>query len=340
MAQADPRPLGVVIPAFNAADVIGECLSSLLPFATRVEIVVVDNASRDGTGDLAERHGVGAKVLRMDSNLGFGGAINAGMKALSTSTVLILNPDAAVTDVDFDAIERLQSQTSHGLLAITDAHDEAGPYLEPGPVRDAFEQIVQRPLLRRAPESVDGSKLDRPIWISGWGMLVRRDEFLGFGGFDERYFIYYEDRDLSRRYREAGLPVGLTGAVVAIHDRGTGASDEEFPQGVRTAYSLLSFAEYQQRGRLGFPAPITVFTLVAMMVLARGLLLVLFRLRPGDPRLERRARAIESTLATLARLNADPGPAARAYPQARRALPAAVRLLPASFANPKSSRHG
>lgn len=331
MTATEREPLGVVLPAFNAAEVLGNCLDSLLPYASALEIVVVDNASRDATAEIAAAHDVAPTLLRMDANLGFGGALNAGVEALKAPDSLLLNPDAEVTKLDLELLEELRSRPRHGLLAITDAGGVAGPYLEPGVIREAYEQVVQLPRLRRAP---DGAAQGRATtcWISGWGMLVRRSEFLDLGGFDQRYFVYYEDRDLSRKYRRAGLPLGLTGAVEAAHDQGTGASEEEFPSGVRTSYSLLAFAEYRQDGRFALPSQLTVVLLVVLMLAARLLLRLVARASPQGGRLERRALAIESTLTTLDRFAADLGPAARAYPRAKRALPAVSRLIPRSLA--------
>ena len=74
-------------------------------------------------------------------------------------------------------------------------------------------------------------------------LLAARDEFLGLGGFDPRFFLYYEDRDLSHRYRNAGLPIATTDALRGTH-LGTGSSADDGLRVTPMAWSLLGWIQY------------------------------------------------------------------------------------------------
>jgi GT2 family glycosyltransferase len=81
-------------------------------------------------------------------------------------------------------------------------------------------------------------------WPPGALLLVAKSEFTRVGGFDPRFFLYYEDQDLARRYRAAGLPVRSTRAVRARHQRGQSSTGEAAGAAVRQGWSYLSWIEY------------------------------------------------------------------------------------------------
>ncbi len=200
------------------------CLSSLMRHvAAPWEAVVIDNASTDGSVDQVAGLDPRIRLLCNAENVGFGRGVNQGVAATAGAAVLILNPDARVTS---GAVDRLLAElAAHpdcaviGPAIVNDDGTFQGsargdPDMVTGffgrttlltrlfPASAAAKRNVMTPealALRAAGGSV-------PIdWVSGACMLVRRDVFQRVRGFDERFFLYWEDADLCRRLRAAGF---------------------------------------------------------------------------------------------------------------------------------------
>jgi hypothetical protein len=128
-------------------------------------------------------------------------------------------------------------------------------------------------------------------------LLVARDEFLTLGGFDSRFFLYYEDRDLSRRYRESGFPVGTTGALCGTHEGGASSTGHGM-RAVPAAWGLLGWIQYvsiYNGSRAAFrSAWIALTTLRAMRATLRAFGAT------GWGRARRKARQVDDVLRFLA----------------------------------------
>jgi len=227
--------VSAVIVNYNAGPALVDAVRSLQRDPTiDWQIVVVDNASSDGSADaLSVIDGV--RVLRNATNVGFGSGVNQGVRETGADLVLVMNPDCVL---DVGACGRLASVLArHPDCAI------AGPrILDPdggiqGSARgdpDMFTGVFGRTsvLQRLVPGSgpsrrnvvrpelastEDGVVVD---WLSGACVLVRRRAFDEVGGFDEGYFLYWEDADLCRRLRGRGLHVRYVPSASAVHQVG------------------------------------------------------------------------------------------------------------------------
>jgi len=242
--------VAVAIVAFNSAESIGTCVESVVRWLPGAEIVVVDNGSTDGPA--AATFGA-VRVLAGERNVGFGRACNRAAELAGASHVLFLNPDARLVSVDAEALSRaLAGAGAFGLRAPA-LTGSGRPLLrrETSWLRDVVRHAVgawwPRELHRPGPARAMGGRL----WAAAAAVMVRRDEFLGVGGFDPRFFLYYEDRDLSARYREAGLPVGELPGVVAVH-AGGGSSGDGGLRAAPLAWEYLGWLEYVA-ARYGLP---------------------------------------------------------------------------------------
>lgn len=213
------REAGVVIVTWNSSATIAACLDSI---PAGVPVAVVDNASDDDTLSVARSARPDALLLPQAENLGFGAGCNVGATALAGRDVLLLNPDAA-----------LEPDTLEQLRAVLEAHPEVGVV---GPaIRDAEGHLElswgSDPTLlnewRRARAHANGSEAPPeagPVdWVTGGCCLVRREAWNALGGFDTRFFLYFEDLDLCRRARLAGFRVDFAPGVRARHIRGVSA---------------------------------------------------------------------------------------------------------------------
>ena len=215
--------VGVVVVTFQSARTIRRCLDLLLASDPVVRIVVIDNASDDGTLDLlrdfSERD-ERITVVRNSDNRGFAAACNQGASALATPWVAFINPDCYV---QAGALERLVrhglQRAGAGMLGV-DLVDEEG---RPDPaarrrdpsLRELLDRRGRRDdlYLGRDPNAV----LQEVEAVSGALMLMPVGLFLQLGGFDERFRLHVEDLDLCRRTRDAGYEVLVANDITVLH---------------------------------------------------------------------------------------------------------------------------
>lgn len=237
--QIDIR-CSVVIVTHQSRDVIGDCLTALrrtgvLPaYGARrawAEVIVVDSGSRDGTPDLVERAFPTVKSIRVDENVGFGAGCNLGREHATGEVVVFLNPDAVVRP---GAIAQLRDYLAdHPEVAAVGPHligdggavQEAGRRF-PSPVgelRNQWSRFV-KPLVRRAPSDEIAEIPASVDWITGACMAVRRDALEAVGGFDPRFFLYWEETDWCLRARRAGWEIRLDPRIRVDHRGGKSAA--------------------------------------------------------------------------------------------------------------------
>ncbi len=257
-----PTSLSIIIVSYNARADLERCLASLgaAPPAASHEIIVVDNASSDGSAEAARRV-AGVRVIEAGGNLGFGRANNVGIRASTGGFLLLLNSD---TIVPAGAIDRLLDElTSHPDVAVVgprlvDAEGRAE--LSFGRMLGPWNEWKQKRLLRgherRVPKiSALVDELTRrphtPDWVSGACLLVRRADADAVGLFDERYEMYTEDVDFCAAIRMRGRRIRFTPAVEIIHLRGRSAASA--PAATREAYRRSRLAFYEKHHPLLAP---------------------------------------------------------------------------------------
>jgi len=213
--------------SYNTRNLLLECLASALAstHGGSIELVVVDNASKDGSYEAVREAYPGVTAIRNATNLGFGAACNQGIRATSSRLILLLNSDAALTAQAFQIMRECLEQNERCGAAGCRLVDAAGAevintrdFLTP--VNQAFElagirlgpsvlQRTRRPELERNDCSID--------WIDGACLMLRRSALEESGLFDERFFMYSEDEDLCFRLRKLGWLICFCGAGTAVH---------------------------------------------------------------------------------------------------------------------------
>ncbi len=232
-----------MVVSFNNAADLSECLASLddslATSPIRHEVVVFDNASSDDTTDSLRHHFPSTRLIESEVNLGFGRACNRAVAQTHGEFVLLLNPDTEMLDGTIEA-----------LLDLAARHPEAGLYggrtvstegeLDP---RSAWGAPTLWSLIcfgtglsaaasgsaRFDPESLPGWDRDTerevPV-VTGCLLLPRRTTWDELDGFDERFFLYGEDADLSMRAWRAGYRPRITPDATIVHALGRSSSDE------------------------------------------------------------------------------------------------------------------
>jgi len=220
MTELQPGSTGagavdVVIVNWNSRDLLRRCLAALdtEPAGTVRDVVVVDNASTDGSAEIPQiRQPV--RVLSQDRNLGFGRACNLGARAGQAPYILFLNPDTEVTDGCIaKAVEYLEAEPEAAVCGVR-LIDLAGE-LQHHTIRFPGPMTIYSHAQRNNDFAHDESRdVDH---VMGAFYLIRRSLFEALGGFDDRFFVYLEDVDLSLRVRQAGYRVAYLNEAVCRH---------------------------------------------------------------------------------------------------------------------------
>ena len=209
--------LAISIVNYNSRDDLDRCLASLAmyPPAVDYKVWVIDNASAEPIADLAKKYKDVTFVFNT-KNVGFTVANNAVIRRIESRYHIVANPDIVLTEGALD-----------GLVAYCDAHPEVGviaprltyadgslqyscrtfPTLTTFLTRGFFEKTMTGPMRRYLMADWDHASVRDVDWILGCFLFMRRSAFDAIGGFDEGFFIYYEDIDLCYRMKRAGWRV-------------------------------------------------------------------------------------------------------------------------------------
>ncbi len=215
--------VAVVIPSWDSRGLLPACLDSLHDQGAELETLVVDNGSRDGSVEYLRERGV--DCLALPDNIGFASAVNRGAARTEAQAVLVLNADTvlepgcvATLATALEADPRLGGVQPR-LLQLGPAGDRGDPAA--ARLYSAGQALTAdgRAIEEGAGESqVPGRFPRREVFgVCGAACLLRRELFADLGGYDERYFAFYEDVDLNVRGRIGGWRFGYEPAAVVWH---------------------------------------------------------------------------------------------------------------------------
>ncbi|HVF39137.1 MAG TPA: glycosyltransferase family 2 protein [Gemmatimonadaceae bacterium] len=238
--------LSVIIVSYKCLDFLLDCLGSLLEATDECQIIVVDNASGDGTGDVLRRDYPDVTVIENDSNVGFPAANNQGLEIAEAENILLLNPDTIVTKGAIQSILTFMQRDALPKIAgpmvcSTDGSLQNTVHLEmPRPLRFVGEQIgILQDDASRLPAIVSESMSEPSLvaWVSGAALVFNRGVIERIGHLDERMF-WAEDLDFCYRARAAGIPVYYLPGARIIHYGGESGKQN---------YRRMIYAQYSSR---------------------------------------------------------------------------------------------
>jgi N-acetylglucosaminyl-diphospho-decaprenol L-rhamnosyltransferase len=201
--------ISVIIVNYNTADFLGRCLISVARQTdVDVEVIVVDNCSKDGSPDFVREHFPWVRLMANDQNLGFSRANNQALKDCSGTYVYFLNPDTEIRSGAFkNMVDFMDSHPNVGLAGTQLVHPDGSP-------QSSIE--IRYPGQRYARDELKGLKGDI-AWVMGSSMMARLEVIRGIDGFDEHFFLYGEDLDLCLRIRKSGWIIGFIPEAVVVH---------------------------------------------------------------------------------------------------------------------------
>jgi GT2 family glycosyltransferase len=214
------RAVAVVIPSWNSLELLPRCLGSLRDQGADLELLVVDNGSSDGTVAYLEREGVAHLVL--PENRGFAAAVNLGAARTTAPAVLVLNADTVLEPGAVGTLlDALEADKKLGGVQPRLLQLEEDVTAERARLYSAGQRLSRdgRAFEMGAGEAQSAHYLQaREVFgVCGAACLLRRELFAELGGYDERYFAFYEDVDLNLRARIAGWRFDYVPDAVVWH---------------------------------------------------------------------------------------------------------------------------
>lgn len=220
-----------------------------------IEIVVVDNASTDDAGDLVTREAPGVTVIRNSVNMGFGAANNQAVRVTRGEYLCFLNNDTLCRGEVLSSAERRFAETPQlGIYAPRLVYGDGTFQLSAGSLPGFWREVLEKFMytLERRRNRLFLAAIEKRYsvlrsvgWVTGAALLIRRTVFEEVGGFDEAMFMYFEDKDLCARVREAGYDIEFDPAVTLVHLKG-GSSTGDLSAPLRAAYRASQRRFYEK----------------------------------------------------------------------------------------------
>lgn len=222
--------VSVIVLSYNTRELLKGCLSSMYTHLRDVlfEVIVVDNASTDGSGVMVKENFPRTKVIANAQNAGFSKGNNIGELYAKGKYLLFLNSDTQVIDDSIiSMVDFLEKNETIGIVGgFLKSPDKERQQRCFGNFYDLHTVTLMlfggdRLLMR------DQEKAQEVDWVSGGFMIIRHDLFKKLGGFDEHFFMYVEDMDLCWRAKKMGYKTYFYPLAKVVH-RGQGSSNRTF----------------------------------------------------------------------------------------------------------------
>jgi GT2 family glycosyltransferase len=250
----------VIIPAWNGADTLVGCLSSV--FSSRyqnMDVIVVDNASTDGTLSVLSQSFPNARVIRNLENLGPGGAFKQATSLSAGDYLLWLNQDV-VLDPEWigEVVKAFQANPRLGMASSIVVYSEPRDTVwSAGGCVDGFTGLAWD--FRKGEQITTATPLAKPDYVAGCASILSRRALDKIGGVDPNYFLYFEDADLGLRLKAAGYELAIIAAPWVIHN-GLRTKGDSRSSGKRLFFFVRSNIRFVVKN---WPLPRLVMTLVA-----------------------------------------------------------------------------
>jgi N-acetylglucosaminyl-diphospho-decaprenol L-rhamnosyltransferase len=286
--------VSVVVVTYQSADVVEACLRSVDRVGVSTQIVVIDNASDDGSAELVAASFPHAVLVKNKDNVGFARAVNQAIGLCRGRATLLLNPDTEIEDGSVELLlAALDGDSALGAVGpLVTQPSGRRRVLEAGRQLTTWRMFTHATGLSRLSARVpliEGSYLLRGVhdnhprdvgWISGACMLVRTDIMLSLGGLNERWFMYAEDFELCLRITRAGWRLRHLPAARVSHHMNTSGVGKRRAK-IAWAMAWRSYHhDYLARGPLSHSTWRAVF---AFQLMSRAAyFLVKAALKPGE----------------------------------------------------------
>lgn len=224
--------LSVIIVTYNSSKYIKKCLNSLMDnLPGDSEVIVVDNGSKDDTRKIVKDFG-NVKLVESE-NVGFGKGVNLGIKNSIGEYLFLLNPDTVLTKNSIKDILEFANNKKFGII-VPQLIESTGITQESvtnfPTIWNAIKEFylgIKSSYSQYAPKNEGVVEVE---CVYGAAMLINKSIFVKVGGFDERYFMYFEDLDLCRKIKKLGLKIYYLPFVKVYHEVGGSIENNSISQ--------------------------------------------------------------------------------------------------------------
>jgi len=219
--------LSIIIVSYKGWERLIKCLEALNSFSEknfRTEVIVVDNKSEDETINEIAKRFPKFRFINNKINGGFANGSNLGAKSSSGDFILFLNPDTITAESEIEKLLNTAKQNSDfTIVSCRQINEKGKENIAYGSFPSLFNLTgFQRAILRhRDPQTASHSPdISFPDWVSGSVVLMKRQVFQDLKGFDEDFWMYFEDVDLCRRVRDMPAKIAFCRNITVEHNHG------------------------------------------------------------------------------------------------------------------------
>ncbi len=275
-----PVDVSIVIVNWNTRDILRDCLRTIYEQTRHVEfeVIVVDNASQDGSARMVRSDYPQAVLLANETNVGYAAANNQGIRAARGRYVLVLNSDTLILDAAIDRmVEFADGHPRAGVLGCRVRHPDGT--LQPTcfmfpSVFNSFlatfylNKLFPRSRLfgREAMSWWDRSDVREVQVVTGCFMLIRKEALDEVGLMDERFFMYAEETDWCYRFGKAGWQVMFTPVAEIVHLGGQSTAQRSEEMLVQLRLSILRFVRKNQGRAAGAVVCLNTILFLALRI--------------------------------------------------------------------------
>ena len=267
--------VSVVIVNYNTAKLTFDCIESIISKTKELdyEIIVVDNDSTDGSCDMLDEDFPAIKYIRNSKNVGFGKANNKGAEMARGDYILILNPDTMLTETTLSEMFKFSERQDNFGAAGVQFMDGSGEYLPESKRNFPDLKVAGAKLLGYSKyyyaNHIKQNDIAEVDILTGAFMFVKKEVYDKIGGFDEDFFMYGEDIDLSYRVTKAGFKNFYVGKSKVLHFKGESTiKDKSYLENFYGALSIFHKKHFPNRvGLYGI-----VDSLISVMISLKSLI--------------------------------------------------------------------
>jgi GT2 family glycosyltransferase len=219
--------LSIIIVCYKGWVRLRQCLDALNSFSGnsfKTEVIIVDNKSDDEEVLKIEEKFPKFRFLYNHVNGGFSNGCNLGAKSAVGEFVLFLNPDTVATETEVEKLLNVARQNpGFGIVSCRQVNEKGKESISYGAFPTMFNLTgFQRAIFRpRVPHTANRTPdISFPDWVSGSVILMKRETFIKTSGFDEDFWMYFEDVDLCRRIRNTGCEIAFCRNIAIEHNHG------------------------------------------------------------------------------------------------------------------------
>tara|TARA_Y100000766_G_scaffold169887_1_gene145889 strand:+ start:3868 stop:4740 length:873 start_codon:yes stop_codon:yes gene_type:complete len=218
--------LSIIIINYRSWVPLGKCLDSILNQNNfNAKILVLDNNSDDNIFNDFKKKYNSVEWFKNDENLGFAKACNIGSKKVNSKWILFLNPDTLIPENCFENLANKVKDSENEIISIKQLNEKGidthayGIFLNLYSLNGIFRFIYR--LVYGLSKKANSAKLSfSPDWVSGSFMLIKKKDFIRIGGWDENFWMYYEDMDICKRAKKHGIATKFYNDLYCYHFHG------------------------------------------------------------------------------------------------------------------------